>query len=253
MLQQLLPAGVFAFLLVFTRVGAAVMLLPGFGEVYVSARVRLMLALLLALVLSPAVAALLPALPESPLALTVLLAGEIAVGILIGGAARLTLSALNVAGTVIAFQSGLSSAQFFDPTQGAQGVLVATFLTLVGITAIFASDLHLMLLRATADSYALFPAGRMPAAAGFAEVAGRFVAGSFTLGIQIAAPFLVYGLVFYIGLGLLARLMPQFQVFFVAMPLQIALGLALLAISLGAGMLWFAEYFERTTAEFLVR
>ncbi len=251
MLQQLLPAEVFAFLLVFARAGAALMLLPGFGEVFVVARVRLAIALLFSLALTPVVAPGLPAAPATPFGLVFLLAAETAIGLFVGGAARLILTSLHVAGSVIAFQTGLGTAQFFDPAQGTQSVLVATLLTLFGLTLIFATDLHLLALRAAADSYVLFPAGAAPSLAGFAEIATDLVAGSFLLGVQIAAPFIVYGLVFYIGLGLLSRLMPQLQVFFIAMPAQILIGMALIGIMLGAGGIWFVDHAEQGLSQFL--
>ena len=107
MLDAILPAEVFVLFMVFVRVGAALMLVPGFGEVSVPRTIRLALAIALSLVIGPGVSADFPALPGSPVALLVLIAGEAAVGVLMGAAARLTMSGLQVAGTVIAFQSGL--------------------------------------------------------------------------------------------------------------------------------------------------
>ena len=70
------------------------------------------------------------------------------------------------------------------------------------------------------------------------------VSGAFVLGVQLASPFLVFGLVFYIGIGLLSKLMPQIQIFFIAMPANIGLGLALKCLILGAMATWFLQYFE---------
>ena len=114
---------------------------------------------------------------------------------------------------------------------------------------IFATNLHHLMLRALFDSYVLFAPGTLPPVADFADLAVRYVSSAFRVGVQIAAPFIVYGLVFYISLGLLARLMPQLQVFFIAIPLQILLGLVLLAIVLPPGVLWFLDYFEGTLIE----
>jgi flagellar biosynthesis protein FliR len=250
-LQQLLPGGVFAFLLVFARVGSSMMVMPGFGESFVVARVRLAIALVVTFALTPVLAVGLPKLPAEPLALVIVLITEIGVGIFIGLAARLTLSALHVAGTVMAFQGGLGFAQFFDPTQGSQGTLIATYLTLMALALIFATDLHLLLVRAVHDSYTLFPPAAVPPLGDFAKLAVDLVAGSFVLGVQIAAPFLVYGLAFNIGLGILARLMPQLSVFFIAVPVQILLSFALLAMILATGSLWFLEHFTTGVARFL--
>ncbi len=251
MLADLVPAGLFAFLMVFTRIGAVMMVLPGIGETYVPARVRLALALTMAAAITPGLVGLLPPLPAQPMILAPLLIGEIAVGLLLGLTARLALTGMHVAGTVIAFQSGLGFAQFYDPGQGQQGALIGTFLGLAGVTLIFATDLHLLVIRAAYDSYQLFPPNAAIPASDFSEMAVKMVSGAFKLGVQIAAPFLVYGLAFYVGLGLLSRLMPQLQVFFIAVPAQIAISLALLAIVFGAIAMWFIDYFETSIAVFL--
>lgn len=251
MLAELLPLDVFAVFLVFVRIAAALMLMPGFGEAYVSVQIRLAAAAVLTVTISPLVIGTLPILPTTPLELLMLVLGELVVGILIGAAARLMMSALHVAGTVIAFQSSLGFAMFVDPTQGIQAALIATFLTLLGLVLIFASGLHMMMIRALADSYVLFTPGQLPPVGDFAELAVRYVSSSFRIGIQIAAPFIVYGLVFYIGLGILARLLPQIQIFFIAIPLQIFLALLIFGLVLAPTMIWFLDHFEVRFVELL--
>jgi flagellar biosynthesis protein FliR len=237
--------------LVFARLSAALMLMPGIGEAYVSIQIRLAVAIVLTIVISPLVIGTLPILPATPLELMILILGEIVVGIMIGMAARLTMSALHVAGTVIAFQSSLGFALFVDPTQGTQGALIATFLTILGLVLVFASGLHMMMIRALADSYVLFTPGQLPPLGDFAALALRYVSSSFRVGIQIAAPFIVFGLVFYIGLGILARLLPQIQIFFIAIPLQIFLALIILGLVLAPSMIWFLDHFELRFSELL--
>ena len=252
MLQQLLPAGGFVFLLAFARLGAILMVMPGIGEVYVSPAIRLSLALALTLAVASSVAPGLLALPSNPFGLLLLIDVEVIIGLFVGGIARLLITSLQVAGNIIALQSGLGSASFFDPNQGAQGAAFANFMTLVGVTSIFVADMHL-LLRAAVDSYTLFPVGRALPSGEFAELAGRMVADSFLLGTQIAAPFLVYGLVFNVGLGLLNRLMPSLQVFFIMTPIQIVVALGLFALTLSAGTAWFLDHFEESGSALLAR
>ena len=180
-----------------------------------------------------------------------LILGELVVGLLIGAAARLTMSALHVAGTVIAFQSSLGFALFVDPTQGTQGALIATFLTLLGLVLIFASGLHMLTLRAIADSYVLFAPGSLPNVGDFAALAVRYVSASFRVGVQIAAPFIVFSLTFYVGLGIMARLLPQIQVFFIGIPLQIFLALTILGLVLAPAMIWFLDHYEVRFVELL--
>src|ERR1700759_1666080 len=94
--------------------------------------------------------------------LLVLMLHEIIIGIILGATARVTLSALEVAGSVIAQQLGLGFVTAVDPTQGQQGVLVGNFLTMLGVTMIFATDLHHLVIAALNDSYELFRPGEFP-------------------------------------------------------------------------------------------
>jgi len=187
-----------------------------------------------------------PALPGSPVEIALLIGGETLVGAAIGLIARLLLTAMHVAGSVIGLQTGLSFAQFYDPMLGGQNVLLGTLLSMVALVGIFAADLHLPLIQGIADSYGLVPAGAPPAFGDAAEAAGRMVAAAFALGMKIAAPFIVYGILFNVGSGVLARLMPQIQISFVAMPLQILLGYALLMTTLPVALIWFLDRFAAT-------
>ena len=237
-----LPALGASFLLVFARAGTMVMLLPGLGEQNISARLRLTIALILAAVLLPLhrdayhidTSALGP--------VVVLLVEEIIIGAVLGLTARLTISALEIAGSVIAQQLGLGFVTAVDPTQGEQGVIVGNFLTMLGITLFFATDMHYLVIAALNDSYTLFEPGEVLATGDVAALMTKTVSGAFRIGIQLSSPFLVFGLVFNLGLGLLSRLMPQMQVFFVALPLSILLGLLFLVLVLGAMMGLFLDY-----------
>ena len=227
------------------------MLFPALGETAIPQRVRLAMALSVSFLVYMLVRDALPAMPTSPYMLAVLLIFEILIGLLIGSSVRLLMSALHTAGSVIAMQTGLAMAQAFDPAQGAQSALMSTFLTLMAVVLIFITNLHHMMIAAMYDSYSLFPVGGAFPAGDFAEIVVNTVARSFLLGLQIASPFIVYGLIFNIGLGILARLMPQLQVFFIAMPLNIAAGFLILGIVLAAGMNWFLEHMESGLGAFL--
>lgn len=251
MLNQIVAGNVFAFMVLFCRLGSAMMSLPGIGEASVPARVRLAVALLMAGLLVPTIGPSLPALPANPLQLAFLLLSEIGFGLALGLAVRLMLSAMHVAGTVIALQAGLAAASFFDPNQGGQSAVVSGALVLMGVTLVFATDLHLVMLQAAHDSYTLFPPMRVPAFGDFANVAGQLVGGGFALGIKMAGPFIVYGIVFNVALGLLNRLMPTLQIFFIMQSPQIVLALILLAFSLAAIGLLFTNQLEQLAAQFL--
>ncbi len=251
MLASLLTAELFAPLLVFVRVGAALMLLPTFGEPFVSPRVRLLLALLISFLVTPIVAETLPAMPASALILGVLLMGEAVVGFFLGTIARLFMSALTTAGMLIAYMSAMANALVNDPSAAQQGSIAGSFLNLVALLVIFGLNLHHMLLLAVIDSYELFVPGQALPVGEFSDMVARVVAKIFLLSIQIAAPFIAVGMTFYLGVGLLSRLMPQIQVFFVAMPLQIAMGMMMLGLSIPIVIGWFITNFEETISFFV--
>ena len=237
-----LPALAAAFLLVFARTGTMVMLLPGLGEQNISARLRLTIALVLAAVLLPLHRGAYQ-IDTSALAPTiVLLVEEIFIGAVLGLTARLTISALDVAGSVIAQQLGLGFVTAIDPTQGEQGAILGNFLTMLGITLFFATDMHHLVIAALNDSYSLFAPGEVPPSGDVAALVTKTVSGAFRIGIQLSAPFLAFGLLFNLGLGVLSRLMPQMQVFFVALPASILIGFLFLVLVLGAMMGLFLDY-----------
>jgi flagellar biosynthesis protein FliR len=240
---SLLPLLAAAFMLVFARVGAMVMLLPGLGESNIPVRIKLSIALLLTLIILPLHRADYHIDMNSMAALLVLMTYEILIGIVLGATARVTLAALQVAGAVIAQQMGLGFVTSVDPTQGQQGVLIGNFLTMLGITMLFATDSHHLVIAALNDSYSIFMPGEMVASGDVAALATRAFAAAFKIGMQLAAPFLVFGLVFNVGMGVLARLMPQMQVYFVGVPLSILAGFLIFAVVLAAMMGTFLDYF----------
>jgi flagellar biosynthesis protein FliR len=244
-----LPALAAAFLLTFARVGAMVMLLPGVGELSLPSRVRLTIALVLTAILLPAhqkayvvdLKALGPVL--------VLLFQELVIGAVLGLTARLALSALQITGSVVAQQLGLGFVTAVDPTQNQQGLLVGNFLSVLGVALVFATDMHHLVIAAMNDIYSIFAPGELPLMGDAAQHVTRIIATSFRIGIQLSAPFLVFGLLFNFGLGLLSRLMPQMQVFFIGLPLSILLGLLLLLLVIGAMMGTFVGYLEGVLTE----
>jgi flagellar biosynthetic protein FliR len=240
---SLLPLLAAAFMLVFARVGAMVMLLPGLGESNIPARIKLGIALLLTLIILPLHRADYHVSLDALSALLVLMVYEILIGIVLGATARVTLAALQVAGAVIAQQLGLGFVTSVDPTQGQQGVVIGNFLTLLGVTMLFATDSHHLVIAALNDSYSIFSPGELVPSGDVAALATRAFAASFKIGMQLAAPFLVFGLVFNIGLGVLARLMPQMQVYFVGVPLSIMLGFLIFSVVLTAMMGTYLDYF----------
>lgn len=240
-----LPETAYLYLLLFARVGTILMLIPALGEQIIPARMRLSFALVFSLVLYPLVTPSLPPLPAGLVELIVLLLHELVIGLILGGVTRIVVMSAQVAGAIIAFQAGLSIAQAADPTNGGiQGAIIGSFLSFLGITLIFATDLHHVALAAVFDSYMIFSPTDPLMFGDAAQLAIESISSAFVIGVQMSAPFIVFGLVFYLGMGVLARMMPQLQVFFVAMPATISVGLVLLALLLSMMMGWYLMHFE---------
>lgn len=236
--QQVFTGG-----LVFARVGALIMMIPGLGDSGVPVRVRLAIAFLMCLVVTPVVAPSLPQIPASVGDLGADLLREVLIGLAIGAILRAFYAAMATAGEVISLSTTLSFAQTANPTEAQQNTTIATFLSLMAVVLIFATNLHQLFIAAIVRSYTLFPYGHAAPVADFTQLAIRTVSGAFALGIQLAAPILAFSLIFNIATGLVGRAMPSFQIFFAAAPLQVLLGLSLLALSLGVmGTWWLDRY-----------
>lgn len=237
-------AQVYAAGLVFSRIGAMVMLVPGLGDASVPPRIRLAFALLMAILLTPLVAhnvAPPPTVGEAAGALI----RETLIGLMMGSVLRLFLSSLTTAGEVISIQTTLGFAQTANPAQAAPSTTISTFLALIGTVLVMTTDLHHLFFAAMFNSYKLFPFGHALLVGDAATLAVQTVAGSFALGIQLAAPVIVFSIVFNIAAGLVGRAMPQFQIFFVATPLSVMLGLSVFALSLGViGMVWTSRFHD---------
>lgn len=236
------PDQVWAAGLVFVRVGAIVMLIPGLGETAVPPRIRLSFALLLTLAMTPIVAGRLPGLPGTVGAMGGFILREAIVGLMLGALLRMLLAALAVAGEIIAIQTSLSFAQTANPA-APPGTTVSAFLSLLGLTLIFATGMHQLFIGAIVNSYALFGPTRPILMGDALTLAVRTMGEAFAVGVQLAAPVMVFSLVFNAAAGLVGRVMPQFQVFFAATPLNVILGLSVFALSLGVvGLVWMARY-----------
>lgn len=240
-----LPETAYTYLVIFARVGAMLMLIPALGEATIPARMRLTFALMLSAVLYPIVVAEIPPLGDSLFSILVTLFHEIAIGLIFGAIARLAVSGTATAGAVIASAAGISLAQAADPVNGgAQGALIGAFLSMLGITLIFATDLHHVALSAIHDSYIVFTPREPLMLGDVAQTIVDTVASAFVIGVQMSAPFIVFSLVFNLGMGILSRLMPQLQVFFIAMPATVGVGLLLMALLLTMMMGLYLTHYE---------
>ena len=244
MLSDLLALNVFHFLLVFARLSVVFLLMPGVSAAYVPTRVRLMLAMLVTLLSLPLVQGYLPPQPDAAAELAKLLFFEIFTGAFIGAVIQMVMSALNLAGLIISRSNGLMNAFVQDPVSNAQSAVVIGFLNIMVVVLIFSTGLHGFMIMAIVDSYSMIAPNEPILMGDMLNLVAPVLNDSFYVGVRIASPFLVYALVFQVTMGIMARLSPQMNIFFVALPIQLMLGFVLLTVALPAMMLVFLNYFD---------
>lgn len=229
-----LPDMVFRIVLMLARIGAVVMLMPGLGEQEIPGNIRLGLGLALVMVLYPILSPALPAAPDAVGEMLRLILIEIIIGVWYGGLARLVTLAMTMAGQLLALLLGLSQMLVPDPALGGQNAVTGRFFALISVVFLLSSGLYALPLRALAESYAVLPVGQEFLAGPGAETMAMAVGQSFFLAVQLMAPFLLLSVVLNVAFGLLNRIAPQVQIYFLVVPGQIVLGLVLLGLLLPA-------------------
>ncbi len=251
MVAEVAVATIFSYVLVFCRLGAALSFMPGFGEVYIAMRARLVMALVLSAVVTPMVQDTLPPIPEDVLMLALLMLFEITVGVFMGMLMRVIQGTVHIAGMIIAFQSSLASALLFDATQGNQGSVIGNLMTVTATTLVFVTDLHHLMLAGVVNSFDAFQFLDGYPTQGFMEIMARTLSDGFVVAFKMAAPLIAIGLCVYLAGGLMGRLMPSMQVFFVIVPIQIYIGFFVVAATLTAAMMMYLQYYEEVISIFI--
>jgi len=227
------------FLILFARIGAVVMALPVFAEDSVPPQIRLVLALGLTLGLYGLLHQRVTVPPDGGGALMAAIVTQVVVGLAIGLLVRVLFSAATMAGAVISLQIGLSSVLVPDAALGGQVPILSRFIAVAAGVACMALGIHHLWIAAIVHSYDQFPVGALPPAADLAHLAIVALGRATELAVNMAAPLVVYGILFNTALGLAARMAPTLQVFFVAQPLNILFGLTLFAMTFGAALTGF--------------
>jgi len=253
MLQEMLQLNIFAFMMVFARIGTAMLIMPGFSAVQVYARHRLSLALAISFLATPALVSQMPAVPGEPMMIFVLIGAEILAGAILGTVPLILIASVHVAGTLISYISGLASALTWDPVVQGQSGIVSGFLGMVALVAVFVTDMHHVFLRAILDSYTLFHPGIAPDIGDATQMLTRHVAQSFLIGVQMSTPFIIANFAYNVGLGIMTRLAPQIPIFFVAMPLQLIASLALMMVTTSGVILALLNFMGENMRPFLLQ
>lgn len=217
--------------LVFLRVGAAISLLPAFGEQSVPQRVRLVLALAFTAVVAPSIADRVPA-TEGLLFLPFVT--ETLAGLTLGIGLRLFIHALQIAGSIAAQSTTLS--QVFAGAAPEPQPAIGNMLIVTGLALAVIGGLHVRAAELFILSYDFLPFGRFPDASDVADWGLFQIIRAFSLGFTLAAPFVIASLIYNVALGVINRAMPQLAVAMIGAPALTLGGLALLAIAAPLGL-----------------
>ncbi len=252
MLKDIAGLDAFKFMLIAVRLGTAMMYFPALGGTRVTPRTRLSIALAVSFLLLPILAPVLPPPPNDAVQLILVIGSEAIIGLYFGLTLQLLMSALDLAGNYMGYSVGLTNALISDPVTEQQSQLISGILNLAAVTLILITNAHHVMLAAVVDSYTIFKPGAPLMMGDFANQMVTTLSASLATSLKLVAPLLVFSIVFNAALGLLNRLVPQMQVFFVGMPIQILGGLALLALCLPVILMWFLGYFTNGIAVFTV-
>lgn len=235
---------IYDYFLVFLRLSALLMFFPGIGESFVPGRIRLLVAFVLTLVITPVVSEGLPSTELLTAYTLTCIIREVFLGAFLGVLARIFFSALHVTGTMIGLQTSLSGAALLNPSLGIQDTAIGTMLLFGAIALMFATDCHYLLIGALVSSYDNFPVMGEIIIGDFSQAITRIVSQSFWLGIKLSIPVMIVGTLLSVCTGLVNRLMPQMQVYFMFMPVQVFLGFMLLAVTISTIVSVFISHFR---------
>lgn len=250
-MQELLFLEIYKTAFIFLRIGSVLMFMPGYSSAYVNTRFRLSIALCLSVILQPFLSEYIPQPADNITENLRIFFLEICYGVFLGIIMQFLYFAINLCGNFAGQATGFANAQMFDPTTQNQSIVTETFVSILAITIIFITDLHHLMLSAAIDSYNVWPANAEFPVDDMAKYICSVINDSFIIGFKIGAPFIAFMLIFYTSMGLLSRLMPQLNIFFLSLPLQVYLGLGLLLITCPVIIMWFCHYYEDSLMKFI--
>jgi flagellar biosynthetic protein FliR len=198
----------------------------------VPSAVKVVLAFAVSMVLMPHIKLPPVSVIENPIALVLGIGGEVIIGLTIGMSVQLLFTGIQLAGQIAGFQMGFAIANVVDPASSLQIPILAQFLNLFALMIFFTINAHFFFIKGLVDSFELVPPMSAHFNGSLLALLMKMTADAFMVAVKIGAPVMIALLLANVGLGLTARTVPQMQIFIVAMPLQILLGLFFLTISL---------------------
>lgn len=223
---------VLVFFFVLVRVAAILFVIPFFESRNVPVLVKVGLAVSVTWLLLPRINIVPPNQLSTPVTFVLGMASEIAIGMIIGFVVHLLFAGVQLAGQIAGFQMGFAIANVVDPASSLQIPMLAQFLNVFAMMIFLSLDIHYYFIQALVDGFELIPIWGAHFTPNLFEFMMKTAASTFVIGVQLGAPVMVALLLTSVALGLIARTVPQMQIFIVAMPLKIILGLIFLGISL---------------------
>ncbi|WP_085033886.1 flagellar biosynthetic protein FliR [Ensifer aridi] len=239
------PEGtVLALFAAFCRIGGCVMIMPGFSAARVPMQVRLFIAVALSMAILPIMwTDIYPQVTGKDHTYIYLIATETVVGAVIGLVARYYVLGLQFAGTAMTMLIGFSPPPTADVLEDTAENQLTSMISFTGLLILFMLDFHHVIFEAIAQSYRV-----MPIVVGF-DAHGMLITLTDSLGqtfmimLRLASPFLIYGLLFNVAIGMVNKLAPQIPIYFISQPYLIMGGMFLLYLGIAAMLRLFADGF----------
>ena len=220
------------FFFIFVRVAAILFAVPFLESRNIPTLIKVALALSVTWILLPRIDLTPPSVGSSPVAFTLGIASEVAIGLIIGIMVRLLFAGVQLAGQMAGFQMGFAIANVVDPASSLQIPMLSQFLNLFAFMIFLSLNIHYYFIKALVDGFEILPFWSAQFDGDLYQLIMATTADAFTIAVQIGAPVMVALLLTSVALGLTARTVPQMQIFIVAMPVKIILGLLFLGFSL---------------------
>lgn len=220
------------FLLILVRISGIFLISPFFGSQNIPMMIRAGLSLVITIMLFPTLDSMAANvdIPASILGYMFVVVKELFVGWLIGLVAYMVLAALNMGGKIMDMQIGFAMVNVMDPTTNQQNALIGSFLYNLAILTLLITNGHHVILSSVVGSFEAIPTGSVIPNADLAQLTIDLVGGIFLTGMKIALPVTFAILMTNVGLGILARTMPQMNIFVVGIPMQLTIGVFVLTM-----------------------
>jgi flagellar biosynthesis protein FliR len=223
---------VLVFLVVLARIGGLVTFAPFWSHNAANPKIRIILAMVLAVLMTPIVSSQIQTPPSETMALAAILISEILIGMLLGFVGKLVFLAFEIAAFFLASQMGFSLAGTIDPSTQAHTTAFGTIAQMMALMVLLGADGHYWFLGAAIKSFSVVAPGEFVFSGQMLDVLLRLSATALTVGVTLAAPAIIVLLAVEFALEFFGKTAPQFQMFILGFPIKIGVGLWLIGGSL---------------------